>query len=364
VRSLDRLLRADPGFRADGVLTLRVPLDPQRYPEAEGIAFQRRLIAELERIPGVTAAGAVSTLPLSAGADQSDVRFPGAPGNNGVAEHDAPLIDFVRALPGAFETLGMRLVEGRGFAAAPPEGVKETVIDQTLARTFFPGTSAVGSTMTVGEDALTVVGVVRQARLYDVHQDGRAQAWIRNEDFPYASLYYALRTAGEPLDLAPAVRRAVRGLDPAVPVSEVRTLDELVGDALRQQRLATLLVGAFGLGALVLSAMGLYALVSGAVIRRRHELGVRMALGAGRGRVVGLVLGDGLTLVAVGVLVGAPGVYLAGRLLRGVVVGVSPFDPATLAAVAAGLALVAAAACWLPARRVAGIDPARSLRSN
>jgi ABC-type antimicrobial peptide transport system permease subunit len=149
-----------------------------------------------------------------------------------------------------------------------------------------------------------------------------------------------------------------------VPVSEVRTLDELVGDALRQQRLATLLVGAFGLGALVLSAMGLYALVSGAVIRRRHELGVRMALGAGRGRVVGMVLGDGLTLVAVGVLVGAPGVYLAGRLLRGVLVGVSPFDPATLAAVAAGLALVAAAACWLPARRVAGIDPARSLRSN
>jgi ABC-type antimicrobial peptide transport system permease subunit len=255
-------------------------------------------------------------------------------------------------------------MEGRSFGAALPDGVKEAVIDHTLARTFYPGSSAIGHQVDAGGETLTVIGVVRQPRLYDVHQDGRGQLWVRNQDFPYSSLFYPLRTAGEPLDLAPAVRRAVRGLDPALPVSEVRTLDELVGDALRQQRLATLLVGAFGLGALVLSAMGLYALVSGAVIRRRHELGVRMALGAGRGRVVGMVLGDGLTLVAVGVLVGAPGVYLAGRLLRGVVVGVSPFDPATLAAVAAGLALVAAAACWLPARRVAGIDPARSLRSN
>jgi putative ABC transport system permease protein len=362
VRSLEQLLAADPGFDPAGVLTVRVPLDGQRYPEAEGMRFQRRLVAALGELPGVGAAGAVSALPLSAMADQSDVRFPGAPGNTGVDEHDAPLVDVVRGMPGVFAALGMELVEGSGFSASPPEGVREVVIDEALARTFYPGTSAVGREADVG-GTLRVVGVVRQARLYDVHQDGRPQIWVRNRDFPYATLHYLVRTSARPMDLAPAVRRTIHDLDPALPISELRTLDDVVADALRPQRLNTVLVAAFGLGALLLTVLGLYALVAGAVVRRRHEIGVRLALGAERGRVVRLLLRDGLALIALGVLLGVPGVYLAGRLLRGLVVGISPFDPATLAAVALGLALVAALACWLPARRVAAIDPARSLRA-
>lgn len=364
-RSLERLLAADPGFRPEGVLTLRVPLDARRYPEAAGIDFQRRLTASLARLPGVETAGAVSALPLSASTDQTGIAFPGAPGNTGVAEHDTPLVDVLLAFPGAPEALGMDVVEGRAFGAASAEGVIEAVIDQALARRFFPGASALGRTLTLNEQELTVVGVVRQARMYDLHRDGREQVWARNDDLRwYGSLYYLLRTGGDPMALAAAAQRTVREIDPALPVSEVRTLESVVGDALRQERLNVLLVGSFALGALALSAMGLYALVSGAVVRRRHELGVRMALGAGQSRVVRLVLGDGLALVALGALVGLPGVYLTGRVMRGLVVGISPFDPATLAAVAAGLALVTAVACWLPARRVAAIDPARSLRSD
>jgi putative ABC transport system permease protein len=158
------------------------------------------------------------------------------------------------------------------------------------------------------------------------------------------------------------VRAAVRRVDPQLAMSQVRTLDELVHEALRQPRLSAVLLAGFSLGALLLAAMGLYGVVAGAVNRRRHELAVRLALGADHRRVLRLVIGEGALLVLLGVLVGVPGIYLASRLIGGVLVGVSPFDPATLAAVAAGLALVAAVACYVPARRVAGIEPARALR--
>jgi ABC-type antimicrobial peptide transport system permease subunit len=237
------------------------------------------------------------------------------------------------------------------------------LIDERVAQQFFPSASPLGHEIVTGDDHLRIVGVVRQPRLYDVHRDGRGQLWARNDDIGYSSLYYALRTEGDPLDLVPAVRSAVRRLDPALPLADLRPLAELVEQAVRQQRLSAALVGGFAVGALLLAAMGLFGLVAGAVTRRRHELGVRLALGAGRRRVVRLVVADGLGLVALGVLLGVPGVWALGRFLDGVVVDISPFDPATLAAVAAGLGLVAAVACWLPARRVAAIDPASSLRA-
>jgi ABC-type antimicrobial peptide transport system permease subunit len=142
----------------------------------------------------------------------------------------------------------------------------------------------------------------------------------------------------------------------------VRTLDEVVDAALRQQRLSAVLIAGFALGALLLAAMGLFGVVAGSVTRRRHELAVRLAVGADHVRVLRLVLGEGAALVGLGMLIGVPGVYFAGDLIRGVLVGVSPFDPMTLTAVASGLGLVTMAACYLPARRVLRIDPAQSLR--
>lgn len=139
-------------------------------------------------------------------------------------------------------------------------------------------------------------------------------------------------------------------------------MDDIVAESVRQQRLSAVLIASFSLGALLLAAMGLFGVVSGSVTRRRHELAVRLALGAHHGHVVGLVLREGVLLISLGLLVGLPGIYVSGQALRGVLVGVSPFDPMTLAAVAAGLALVALAACYVPTRRVASIDPARLLR--
>jgi ABC-type antimicrobial peptide transport system permease subunit len=158
-----------------------------------------------------------------------------------------------------------------------------------------------------------------------------------------------------------AVEAAIRRVDSRVPIGDVRSMDDIVGDAMRQQRVSAVLIAALALGALLLVAMGLFGVISGSVTRRRHELAVRLALGADHPRVLRLVLGDGARLVALGMLIGVPGIYVAGKLIRGILVGVSPSDPATLLGVGLGLVFVTLAACYVPARRVLKIEPARLL---
>jgi putative ABC transport system permease protein len=365
VRSFEGLLRVDPGFRPAGVLTFGVPIPGARYPtDTQTLAVHERLHRELASIPGVTAVGAVSALPLSGDPSQTTVRFPSAPGNTGEKERDRPLVDFMPTRAGYFETLGIRVLSGRAFAPTRPPGVREAVIDRTLARQFFPTGNAVGATLHILGDTLVVVGVVEHARLHDVHQDGRPQVYLRDEDYTDNGLNFALRSDRSPSGLVPEVRAAVRRVDPLLAVSQIQSMDETVSEALQQPRLSAVLLSGFSLGGLLLAAMGLYGVIAGSVSRRRHELAVRLALGADHRGVLRLVLGEGARLVGLGLLVGAPGIYLASRVVGGVLVGVSPFDPLTLGAVAVGLSLVAAVACYIPARRVAGIEPAQSLLEN
>jgi putative ABC transport system permease protein len=162
--------------------------------------------------------------------------------------------------------------------------------------------------------------------------------------------------------MIPDVQAMIRRIDPRLTVTQVRTMNEIIAEGLSQQRLGAVLIGGFALGALLLAAMGLFGIVSGSVTRRRHELAMRLVLGADYGRVLRLVLGEGALLVGLGVLIGLPGVYAVGTVIRSVLVGVSPSDPLTLAGVAVGLTIVAMVACYVPARRVLDIDPARSLR--
>ena len=363
VRSFERLLRANPGFDPAGVLTLRVPAIPARYPnDTAVVALHERVERELAALPGVTAVGGASALPLTANAGQSTLAFPGAPGNTGEKDHDAPLVDIMSARAGYFDALGIPVVAGRGFGTAAGAGAREALIDRTLAAYFFPAASPVGFRLPLGDDTVTIVGVVEHARLYDVHADGRPQLYLRDEFDTDRALSFALRTERDPMSLAPEVRAAVRRIDPQLAVAELRTMDDVVTQALRQPRVSAVLIAGFSLGALLLAAMGLFGVVAGSVNRRRHEIAVRLALGAGHGRVLRLVLGEGAVLVVLGLAVGVPGIYFAGRILRGVLVGVSPFDPATLGAVATGLAAVALVACYVPARRVAAIEPAQAFR--
>jgi putative ABC transport system permease protein len=268
----------------------------------------------------------------------------------------------------------MRVIAGRPFDSVRHDGVQEALIDRRLAEQFFPGVNPIGARIpqpgtrispayqVKPSEGLTVVGVVEQARLYDLHQDGRPQLYIRTEDWGFRPLSFVMRTALAPESIIPEARAALRRVDSRIAMGDVKTMEQIVGDLLRPQRTSATAIAAFALGALLLAAMGLFGVVSSSVTRRRHEMAVRLALGADHGRVLRLVLGEGAVLAGIGVLFGIPGIYIAGRLMRGVLVGISPMDPLTLAVVAAGLGLVTLAACYVPARRVLGIEPAQSLR--
>jgi putative ABC transport system permease protein len=369
VRSFERLLRADPGFRPEGVLTMRIPVPAPFVGEMKDVlALHDRIERALAAIPGVTGVSATSSLPLTANAGQQTITIPGAPGLTGDRDRDSPLVDVMSIRANYVEVMGMRILAGRPFETARREGVREVLIDRHLARQFFPTADPLGTKFPFGRDQagrdlfVTVVGVVDQARLYDVHQDDRPQVYLRAEDAQIRFLAWVLRSDRDPQSLIPEARAAVRRTDPRLAVSDVRTMDEIVANAVRQQRVSAVLIASFALAALLLAAMGLFGVISGSVTRRAHEFAVRLALGADHGRVLRMVLGDGARLVAIGLLLGAPGIYFAGRIIRGVLVGVSPLDPLTLSAVAAGLALVAMVSCYLPARRVLGLEPAQSLR--
>jgi putative ABC transport system permease protein len=364
VRSFERLLSVDAGFSPEGVLTFRVGVSDGVFQDAAAAhAFQDELEAVLRALPGVTAVSATSRLPLSGGGDVERVIIPKAEGNTGDPERDQPAVLPVYTRGGYVAALGMRVLDGRGFDISHRTPVPEALIDRHLARQFFPSTSPIGATALVGNRELTIVGVVDQARLFELHEDDpNPQLFIRAENAGRFTPFYVVRTQQEPNALISMIPSLIRNLDPRVPLSDIRTLEDIVADGRSQERISAVMISALGLGALLLVAMGLSGVTSGSVTRRRGELAVRIALGATHQRVLRLVMGEGTLLVGVGVLLGLPAVYAAGGLVRGVLVGVSPWDPLSLMATVCGLALVAVAACYVPARRVLRLDPAPLLR--
>jgi putative ABC transport system permease protein len=348
---------------------------PEFFPKpADLVGFQDRVERALAAIPGVTGVSATSALPLMASAGQMTITIPGAPGNTGSPERDTPLVDVIGTRASYVSVMGMHLIDGRGFDPVRQDGRQEVLIDRHLAAQFFPNGNAIGamiprpgrrvSTTFTSEpsNGLTIVGIVEQARQYDLHQDGRPQMYIRTEDWGFRPLSFVMRTDRDPESLILEARKALRNLEPRVAMGDVKTMNQIVGDKLRQPRTSAVVIAAFALGALLLAAMGLFGVVSNAVTRRRHEMAVRLALGADHGRILRLMLGEGALLVGLGVLVGIPGMYATSGVIRGVLVNITPSDPLTLTAVSICLGLVTLAACYLPARRVLGIDPAQSLR--
>jgi putative ABC transport system permease protein len=362
MRSFERLLRADPGFQPDGVFTVRVRTPPEFFPQmSDVIAFQDRVQRALDAIPGVTGASAASALPLTATAFQRTITISGAPGNTGDAERDKVLADMIAVRANYAEVMGMRLIAGRTFTEFRQNDVTEVMIDTAIARRFFPDGNAIGATIRLGERSFTIIGVFNQARLYDVHADGRPQILVRAE-LGFRPLFYVMRTTREPHSLLPEVQSAVHRIDPRVAVGDARAMDDIVQASLSPQAIGGALISAFAVGALLLAAMGLFGVVSGSVTRRRHELAIRLALGADHGRVLRLMLKEGALLVMAGLLIGAPGIYIANRMISGLLVGVSPSDPLTLLAAALGLLIVTMVTCYVPARRALRIEPAQLLR--
>jgi putative ABC transport system permease protein len=370
-RSLSALGRVPLGFSPDHVLTLRLALPQAAYPTPERvIAAYRRLLDDVRALPGVTAAGVVRVLPLATTIGDWGLRIDGympPPGQD-------PKGDWQIVSDGAFEAMGMRLVRGRWFTPADTTDSQPVmVVNETLARTYFPDGEAVGRRIRPGADGdrpwAIVVGIVADERHNGVTVASKEKFYVPHSQWhvltggPIRNAFVVVRTAGDPMALAGPVRSAVRRLDPNVPIANLRPMDEVVAVALATPRLTGFVLGAFAGAALVLAVVGLYGVLAYLVARRTHEIGIRMALGAARGQVLGLVLRHGVGLALAGLAAGLAAAAGATRLMRGLLYGVQPTDPATFATVAVALLIVAALASLVPASRAMRVSPVVALRT-
>ncbi len=365
IRSFLNLQQQSPGFEARGVLSALVSLPAERYADtASRAALFETVLRDLRQLPGVEQASLTSALPFSGNNSQGSYSIDGQP----VADAAATPHGHQRFVDeDYFAVLRMPLLKGRSFSAADREGSEPVVIiDQLLAEKYFEGRDPIGQRINRGSGTpwATVVGVVPTIKHANLQDEVSKETlyWPYRQQMPAnAALLVRGPAVGTPA-LADAVRAAVRRHDPEQPVFSLMALDERIELSLAGQRAPMRLVGLFAAVALLLSAIGIYAVLAYSVGQRRGELGVRVAIGAGSRQIVGLVLGQGARLVGVGLLGGLALALLLGRLAQSQLFGVSPFDPLTFALVPPFLAAVALVACWLPARRAARIDPLVALR--
>jgi putative ABC transport system permease protein len=364
IRSFIALQRANPGYDPHSVLTFFTPNVPIPDPAARQ-AYVRDLKARLEALPGVQSVTAATPLPLD--------------GREGLARWgtDEALTDpskFQQAtvhtvLPGYFEAMRTKLIEGRTFTESDNRpDARVLVIDRILAARAFPGRSAVGRTIltrvrTPEAERFEIIGVVDHQRHRTLAADNREALFVTDGYMGYsAANRWAIRTAGDPLALAPAARAAVREAHPRVGVIELQDMQTFVDRARGQTKFALVLIGVFAAIALVLAAVGLYTILSTVVRQRTAEIGVRMAFGAEHRRIFGMMVGQGLMLSAVGIGFGVAAALAVTRVMRTMLVGVEPTDPGTFVAMVVGFLVIAAAACGVPALRAARMDPTVALR--
>jgi len=370
MRSLSNVLGVNPGFRAENVLTMHIKLADDRYPDDEKLrAFCDQLLDRLSKLGGVESAAISNGLPLLDSLQVTPFKVAGQPDP---PRGQAPETDVKLVSENYFATLRTPLLRGRGFTRQEAEVLppgnstaagKPTVIAITdsLARQIFPHADALGRTLLFGQQPATIVGIVP-----DTHEMG-LDAPLRTEVFfpshAIQSIALMLRTKGEPMVLAHAVEAEVRAIDGDQPVTDVKSLEEHLHGATGQRRFDTLLFAGFAGLALVLAAVGLYGVLSYSVTLRTREIGVRMALGARTGDVLGLVFRNGLGLTLLGAVIGGAAAMALTRLMQSLVFGVSASDPFTFLIAVVLLVLVAAAACYIPARRASRLDPVVALRT-
>ncbi len=369
LRSFDRLQRVDPGFSADRVVTARVTLPRLKYAdEAKWLAFGEQLLARVGAQPGARSAALVSDAPLGDSPPYWSFAIQGAEAPQDGSVQDAAVFT---ASAGYFETLRIPLVQGRFHDAtdrADGEGV--VVINQAMARRFWRGRSAVGARITFEDPAdpgarwLTVVGVAGDVRHERLSEQAYPQAYLPFNQAPMRSMVLVVRGLGAPASLVPALRRSLAELDADLPLANVTTLEERKAASLARPRVNAVVLGGFALAALVLAAVGIYGVVAYGVVQRTRELGIRMALGAGGGTLLRMVIRQGMIPVLAGMALGLAGALAGGRVLRSLLFGVGTGDPTTFVAVTCFLVAVSLAAIYFPARRAARSDPMVALRND
>ena len=367
VRTLLHLGAVDLGFRTDATVAARVTLPPAKYGEDAQIrAFSRSVLNRLTATRGIVSAGAVMSLPVDAGASADlRVHIGGRP-----AANRGTTAGFQVAAAGYFETMGIPLVRGRLFTAGDRENRPAVaIVSQAFARQFFPGADPIGERLAWADPAnpdtqwFTIVGVVGNTRHEAVYAAPRAEAYVPMAQAPMPYFWFVARGSLGQEHTTRAIRAAVTSVDPGRPLSPIRTLEEVVSRSMMQPRFGTLVLVTFAALALVMAALGLYAVLACGVANRTREIGIRMALGARRLSVVGAVFRDGGRLVAFGLLLGLLGAGAASRLIVSQLHGVQVTDPVSATACLATLAAASALASLVPALRASRIDPAESLRA-
>ena len=369
LRSLWTLQSEDMGFEAPGALTAKISLPPQAYTAEKKVQFFSELEAKLRAVPGVTRVASMGWAPVIGEGGGWSIMLDGRVIKN-ISEAPAPQPQQVTA--DFFGAMGIAIVSGRAFEERDREGAPYVaVVNEAMAKVLWPGQDAVGHTIKMFNSRspwATVVGVSR-----DMRSSGAGEKVPPTMFFPYAqaekSAYYTpstmtvlVRATGDPMALAGAVRRAVRELDKTVPVSDVQTLTEIVGTSFAGRRFSTLLLAGFALLALLLTGIGIYGVISYGVTQRTYEIGLRMAMGAGTGSVLRLVVSEGVRLALIGLGIGLAGGVAVSVVARSMLVGVSVLDAPTLIAVSVVLVLVAVLASFIPARRAIAVSPTSALR--
>lgn len=360
-RSLVRARAVDPGFTTHGIDIVSLDLELAGYDSTRGMAQAQALLDESRAVPGVTHAALSAMLPLSGSAmGFGPLAIDGHPAPGG---EDGWTADWNVVTPGYFVTLGVPLVAGRAFTDADRTGGADVaILNETFAKRVFGTTNVIGRTLRNERRVITVVGVARDAKYRSLDEPSLNYIYVPLSQWYRPGTNLVVRTSNE-RTVAPALRRLVANLDPHLPILDQQTMEEATAMSLFPQRLAALVSGSLGAVALALATLGIYGVIAYTVAQRTREIGVRVALGATRGTILGMVLRQGLVLAGVGICIGLAAALAATRLLADFLFGVPPTDLLTFFGAAALLVIVALVASWVPARRAAASDPMIALRS-
>jgi putative ABC transport system permease protein len=362
IRSFARLTEVDPGLDPRGVLTMDIALPFAKYRDGRSIAFFQQTLERVRALPGVVAAAAVSPLPLSGGHTSGGFAIEGRQSPTDRTFNAG----FRFITPNFFKTFRIPLIKGRLLTES--DGAKTppvVVVNESLTRIYFPNEDPLGKRITPnGDVARVIVGVVGDVKHSALDKQANPAIYraIAQVQFPVPFWTLAVRTSGDPMQMLAAVREQVWAGDKDLPIFNIETMEGLMAKSVAPRRFNLLLLGLFALVGLSLAGVGLYGVMNYTVTQRTREIGVRMALGANRGDVLRLVIGEGMKLALIGVLLGLGGALALTRLLKTLLFGVGATDPLTFIVIAAVLIIVALLACWIPARRAASMDPLVSLR--
>jgi putative ABC transport system permease protein len=367
INSFMHLRNLDPGFRADHLLALNIDLSEVKYPDnARRTAFFDEVVRRAQALPGVRSVAVAGNLPFTYNGDSMGIAVEGVPDP---PPDQWPDVIYRAVGPGYFSTMGIPLVRGRDFGEQDTlDSTMAVVVSEKTAKHYWPNADPIGKRLKTGSTTSegpwrTVIGVVKDVRQNDFIAEPKMQMYL-----PYQQLKslmpnaLVVRTAVDPLSLAASVRNAIWAVDKDQPVSNIDSMEHIVAGAVARQRFSMLLLAVFAALALVLAAVGIYGVMSYSVAQRTHEIGIRMALGAQRGDVLKLTIGQGLRLVVTGVIIGLAAAFVVSRVMSSLLFGISPTDPLTFITISLVLVSVAILASYIPALRASRVDPMFALR--